>query len=298
VTSPTFRCADAARDRRDPLVGTAPVSQTYLLIEHPGPWRFDALTGTGWSAEVVAELASAVRASHGRLLLIRRPGRRTRESNLSWAVVRVGVGSQWSSWQHETDLLAAATALRTADDSAPTYPSRRPVLLVCAHGVHDACCAIRGRPVAAALADQWPDETWECSHVGGDRFAANLVVLPDGTYYGGLDVDTALPVVSEHLAGRVTADYLRGSVRWPPVAQVAVAELHRRLGPLGADDLRVEQWTVRGAGRWSVRVSSVDGRRHVLDVAAEKRPPALLTCSARGATSATGYRVVSIAIDA
>ena len=47
-----------------------------------------------------------------------------------------------------------------------------PMLLVCTHGVHDTCCAVRGRPVAAALARRWPEATWECSHVGGDRFAA------------------------------------------------------------------------------------------------------------------------------
>lgn len=298
MSSPTFRCADAARDRHDPLVGTAPVSQTYLLIEHTGPWRFDALTGAGWSTGVVAELTSAVRASRGRLLLVRRPGRRGRGTSLSWAVVRVGVGSRWGSWQHESDLLAAADALRTADALTATNTSRDPVLLVCAHGVHDACCAIRGRPVAAALAGRWPRQTWECSHVGGDRFAANVVVLPDGTYYGGLDVDVAPDVVGEHLTGQVAADYLRGSVRWPPVAQAAVAELHRRLGPLGADDLEAERWRRHDAGRWSVEVRSVDGRRLLVDVVAEQRTPAVLTCAATRPTWATTYRVVSVAVDA
>ena len=55
---------------------------------------------------------------------------------------------------------------------------------VCTHGRHDACCAERGRPVAAALAAAHPEQTWEVSHIGGDRFAANVLVLPDGLYYG------------------------------------------------------------------------------------------------------------------
>ena len=67
-----------------------------------------------------------------------------------------------------------------------------PILLVCTHGVHDTCCALRGRPVAAALAARWPGQVWECSHVGGDRFAPNVVVLPDGFYYGNLDPETAV----------------------------------------------------------------------------------------------------------
>jgi hypothetical protein len=298
VSSSTFRCAEAARERRDPLVGTAPVTQTYLLIEHSGPWRFDALAGAGWSKNVVAELTSAVRATRGRLLLVRRPGRRGRETSRSWAVVRVGVGSQWSSWQHESDLSAAADALLSADTLTSTDTSSQPVLLVCAHGVHDACCAIRGRPVAAALADRWPRETWECSHVGGDRFAANLVVLPDGTYYGGLDVGAAARVVDDHLAGRVAPDHLRGFARWPPVAQAAVTELHRRLGPLGVNDLTAEHWQGAGPGRWSVEVRGVDGRRHLVDVEAEHRPPAVLTCAAARPTPATSYRVISVTHDA
>src|SRR4029453_5830608 len=59
-------------------------------------------------------------------------------------------------------------------------------------GRHGACCAERGRPVAAALAQAHPEETWEVSHIGGDRFAGNLLVLPNGLYYGRLDPGPAL----------------------------------------------------------------------------------------------------------
>ena len=41
--------------------------------------------------------------------------------------------------------------------------------------------------MAAALAAAHPEETWEVSHIGGDRFAGNLLVLPHGLYYGRLD---------------------------------------------------------------------------------------------------------------
>jgi (2Fe-2S) ferredoxin len=304
VTSPAFRCAEAARDRDDPLLGTAPVSAAYLLIEHPGPWRFDALAGAEWSAEVVAAIAAAVRECRGRVLLIRRPGRRRprrhKADDWAWAVVRVGVGTRWGTWHDERDLLAAAAALRAAStlEAAPAGPARpEPVLLVCAHGVHDTCCALRGRLVAAALADRWAEETWECSHIGGDRFAANLVMLPDGIYYGGLDAESAPRVVADHLGGQVAVAHLRGSVRWPPVAQVAVGEVHRRLGPYAADAVRPEAWTAYGPGRWLVEVASPGDHRHLVEVVAEARPAAVLTCAATRATSASAYRVASIRAD-
>src|SRR5690606_7696048 len=81
---------------------------------------------------------------------------------------------------------------------------------VCTHGRHDACCAERGRPVAAALEAAHPEQTWEVSHIGGDRFAANMVVLPHGLYYGRLDAVSALGVAGTHLAGGLDLDHLRG----------------------------------------------------------------------------------------
>ena len=71
-------------------------------------------------------------------------------------------------------------------------PHAGPGLRVCTHGRHDTCCAERGRPVAAALAAAHPELTWEVSHIGGDRFAANALVLPHGLYYGRLDADSVV----------------------------------------------------------------------------------------------------------
>lgn len=300
MTSPTFRCSDTARGRGDPPVGSAPVAGAFLLIEHPGPWRYDALVGAGWSAEVVDALTAAVRRSLGRLLLIRRPGRRSTTSTRAWAVTRVGAGTVWGTWQQESDLLVAAASLSAPVPSPPHSEwsarsvSQDPVLLVCAHGLHDTCCAVRGRPVAAALARRWPAATWECSHVGGDRFAANVVVLPDGTYYGGLDADSATDVIAGHLDGRLDPTHLRGSVRWPPAAQVAVAEVHASQGPYAADDVRAEHWTSDGPGRWRVDVVLPPGRHVTVVVIGERRPAARLTCAATRATSAIAFRALSV----
>ena len=66
------------------------------------------------------------------------------------------------------------------------------IFCVCTHGKHDTCCAERGRPAAAALEAAHRDHTWEVSHIGGDRFAGNMLVLPHGLYYGRIDAVTAL----------------------------------------------------------------------------------------------------------
>ena len=62
---------------------------------------------------------------------------------------------------------------------------------------------MRGRRVAADLAERFPAETWECSHLGGDRFAATMILFPHGLNYGRVDHADAPHIVDEYLAGRV-----------------------------------------------------------------------------------------------
>src|ERR687896_611014 len=85
-----------------------------------------------------------------------------------------------------------------------------PLYLVCTHGSKDACCAVRGRPLAAALASIRPAETWECSHIGGDRFAPNLVCLPHSLFYGQVGPSDVAEVVSAYERGELSLPFLRG----------------------------------------------------------------------------------------
>src|SRR3712207_7435783 len=87
-------------------------------------------------------------------------------------------------------------------------PAERPVYRVCAHGGHEACCALRGRPLARALPADDPDDVWECSHLGGDRFAANVLVLPHGFYYGQVPGDGAELRSEEHTSELQSRQYL------------------------------------------------------------------------------------------
>ena len=114
-----------------------------------------------------------------------------------------------------------------------------PLFGVCTHGRHDACCAERGRPVAAALTASHPAETWEISHMGGDRLAANMVVLPEGLYYGRMDPGTAPQVASLHEEGRVDLARLRGRSPYPMHVQYAEIALRRHLEEDRLDAVRL-----------------------------------------------------------
>jgi hypothetical protein len=289
-----FRCADAARERGDPELGSAPQARRWLLIEHRGPWQVDALAGSGITTSILDLLNRTVATVGARPLLIRRPGRTDRSARRSWAVTYEEGVSDWGTWRQDDDLIAAVEALSAPGPSEDA--GRAPILLVCTHGLHDACCAIRGRPVARALATQWPESTWECSHVGGDRFAANVIVLPDAVYYGNLDPVSAAETVRAHLSGELAVGHLRGMARVPPAAQVAIAAVHERLGPLAASDVDVTSLEHGSPGVWQVWLTARTAplRSIRVTVASTWRAPAQLTCRAATATPAAGYRVVDI----
>jgi hypothetical protein len=121
---------------------------------------------------------------------------------------------------------------------------------------------------------------WECSHVGGDRFAANLLLVPSGELFGSLDGPAALAVVAAFDAGRLDLPHHRGRYGRPLVEQAAehhlrVALEEDRLGAVRP--LRIEG----GDPRWTVELAAA-GRRHRVSLVARRSEPALLTCSAVG----------------
>jgi hypothetical protein len=143
-------------------------------------------------------------------------------------------------------------------------PSPVPTYLVCTHGAHDVCCAVRGRPLARALPTVGPPaDVWETSHLGGDRFAANVVVLPWGFLYGQVPEDGG-GLVAEHAAGRVALPFLRGRTGLAPAAQAAQHHARRELGLLGVHDLaprrvRAIAAPAPGIERFDVVLTGPDG---------------------------------------
>jgi hypothetical protein len=279
------RCSGQALERGDSPLATAPPAQRWLLVEQPGPWGREALTQSRFDPAVAPRLAHRAREENVRLLLIRRPDGRLADSGRRWAVVDARSGSEQLTWSVRAD---DAELLDAPWDGSVGALSRGPVYLVCAHGGHDTCCALRGRPLARGLAQFLPagdaDSVWECSHLGGDRFAANVLVLPHGIYYGQVPGDGA-DVVAAHQRGEVALPWLRGRAGMPPPAQAAQHLTRAELGLLGIDDLpvrEVRRLTDPGAAveRFVVTMA---GRSGPVVVTVESRPSeqaARLTCRA------------------
>ncbi len=223
-------------DGTESSAASAPeASRAWLLIEHPGPWPHEAA-----DAALPAPLRALVGSAVGfgiRVQMIRRPGRRqvgdVRSVLVGWTAgrepwLRRGSVSAGSPALTELDLkdLAAGIALTFGS------PAAEPVFLVCTHGRRSACCARFGGPLAQALAARHPGQIWETTHVGGHRFAANLVILPHGLYYGPVGLDAATAAISAYQRGAVAPGRYRGRAGQPKPTQEAEHALLTRTGSL------------------------------------------------------------------
>jgi hypothetical protein len=290
------RCSVQALRRGDSPVASASPAERWLLIEQPGPWGREALVESRFDREVAPRLAARARADSVRLLMVRRPGNRRPDSGRRWAYAdgrRGREGLWWSERASDADLLDVPW------DGSVGERAPGPVYLVCTHGGHDACCALRGRPLAQALPAPRPADVWECSHLGGDRFAANVVVLPHGFYYGQVPADGA-GIVAAHGAGRVALPWLRGRAGLPLPAQAAQHFARQELGLLGVDDLPprgVRTLTPPGAEveRWEVTLGGPDGD---LVATVESRPSGdavRLTCRALHPAHTRSWQLLGLA---
>jgi len=267
------------------MLGTAFPADRILLVEQPGGWGVGGLADSRFDALVAQRLIGTLGRQGIRVLAIRRPGRqpatdrRTERAPLTWGFADCRPGQQgmaWGSYRAAEELLELDPALLAEQArSAGLAGDAQPVYAVCAHGTRDMCCAIEGRPVATALALHCPGRAWECSHVGGDRFSANVLVLPTGQLYGRVRDPAALAAAAE--AGQVLPDQLRGQIGLPPAAQAAVVHAQRVLGLTAVGAVRLLQVQGSPPDVQLVRLAVPDGACTVA-VRRVTGAPAMLTC--------------------
>jgi hypothetical protein len=283
----------AARLRADPLFATAPPARSFVLLEVPGPWHRDLLRASGLGPDTLIWLRHQLAATGARLLLIRRPGRHPAqiERPRRWAISAIDGRMHWGHWREEADLRTLDLVAALASATGPV-PGRPPVALICTHGRHDLCCALQGREVAAAATTDPRVDVWECSHLGGDRFAANLLWLPSGLLFGGLSAGTVAPVMSAALNGHVVLEHFRGRCGDTPPLQAAQWLLMGVFGESRPDRIAIEtpdshSPSVPSGPTDQVRLSATyDEHSYQVDLTWSFGPAQKLTCSAT-----TGSRV-------
>jgi hypothetical protein len=231
VISP--RCSDVSEAAGEPIFATATTAENWLLVEVRGTWPRDVsdfgCLDVG-SRDAVTDWLE--RTPSSRLLFIRRPGRR--RASRSAFVVRASErdGTVRQLELDEQRGLAGVDLERDGNDVS----SR--LVLVCAHGTRDTCCALRGSAVFGELRERLPsDDLWLSSHQGGHRFAANVLVLPAGVQLGRVSLDDARGVVADALDGRIALDRYRGRTAYTAREQAAEHAVRESRRLVRTDDL-------------------------------------------------------------
>jgi hypothetical protein len=272
-------CSDISAESGEALAGTASRVDHWLLVEYRGVWNPDALAGSGLSDQVKKHLREHVRALWpAKLLFIRR--RERRGDKLAAFHVSSGHGRRF-----EFDRFEELIEL----DFYGGEELEHPLFLVCTHGKHDPCCARYGRPVYEVLADQTePDWVWQTTHIGGDRFAGNVVVLPEGLYYGRVQPEEAWALLDEHLSGRLYLPRFRGRSSIPFRLQAAELAVRERFGLAGVDG-------PASIGECDGAIELVlEGRRFEVGLRVEPGPLTYLTCSAEALRHPPRYVVETL----
>lgn len=245
-------CSDITAE---PLPGTAKTGRLTLALEYPGGWGRDILDGGALGGELSGTIKRWLKDNRAQLQFIRRPGREGQAGRATSTLFIADAGPEDGATPPTLERMeiAGPEALTGVDLSTPgatpgATPVAGPLLLVCTHGKRDRCCAVKGRPLAAALAghvaDSHPDAVWESSHTKGHRFAPSMILLPWNYSFGTLDAGAATAMVDDVLVGRlpVAGNRGRGTLHTQgQVAELAVAELLAGEGEMvGLSELTVE----------------------------------------------------------
>lgn len=293
-------CRQLSDSLLEPLTASAAHAPAWLLVEHPGSWGPAAPKDVAWPDGSGAELTARTEQLGIRLGLIRRPERRAGAARrgATTLLIHTGPDRPWVRLADTADPeqllrldLAGLAAGRAPDLAEPAGP----VLAVCTHGSRDACCALAGRPVAAGLAERFGDAVWETTHVGGHRFAANLVCFPHGLMYGRADARTAVEMAEDYRRGRINLAHYRGRTCWPAPVQAAEQWLRETLGLVELDAVRVVGHAAGTPTEVDLAVRAADGEiRHRLLVQTVPAGPARpFSCGAAKLETPPVHRVTS-----
>ena len=292
------------------LGGTAGRTTAWLALEHVGQWGRDVLDGSALGEELSEALGEAVSQAGLKFLLIRQVGRARRvlhgapdasgnpTHRVLYALCTPGEEKLYSFSVSAPEQLLELPLGNPQEliQAAGAELMGSPAILVCTHSKRDRCCALRGRPIAAHLADILPaNAVWECSHTGGHRFAPVGIMLPTGYTYGRLSEPSALAAYLS-LAGRSIPSLhgLRGRSTDTPVEQAAEVAVRLELEKKGEEVTSGGLVSRETSGREALNALREAGIEPPVDTAEHPTLEAALTTHTDGRTWVTFFERVTL----
>lgn len=254
-------CSDYSVAAGEQLVGTANPTDVWLLVEDRSAWQHSAV------ANLPDRLQQQIRdLKHRfptlRVALIKRDDRRSGLISTYWAFSREQ-GSSLYRYDFES------CEQLDIDPERPGNATDEKLFAVCTHGTHDLCCGQLGNRIFLTLRDH-TSNAWRISHVGGCRFAPNLVCLPDGLVYGRVEECDVAGIVSHYERERMLTDKLRGRSCYAKPVQAAEWFLRRERNLTGVNALRLISVVTSTPEQFRIRFVVEHGRDATVCLSVER----------------------------
>jgi hypothetical protein len=303
MSRPFFYCSDLSRAAAEGTFGTASIGDVWLLVEYREAWGAHALEESTLSREVKSYLNKFCKlVPRARVLFIKQD--RQRQDALACFVVRCRERApsivKFNLSGYDELLKIDVAAIATGDASlAGGVRVDAPLYLVCTHGKRDKCCAKFGyalyKSLRAGRGDAEREQIWQSSHIGGDRFAANLICFPHGLFYAHVTADAGQTILAEYEQGRrlVLTGY-RGRTCYSYPVQAAEFFIRRETGISAIGELRYRRHERTGEKSWLVKFFEAGAARiHEAHVAARTSEfHNYITCN-----SSTEQRVIQYVLE-
>lgn len=176
------------------LAGTAPTATAWVIFEYSGPWSREALSAETFKDDRLAtqllQVTALLESLGAKVLLARELGAAhaplNRDSR-AWIAQTPDYAPRLGTVGELMDRVGASSGHTLVDllDNTVGSAADGPHLFVCSHGKRDQCCAVKGRALVREL-ESTITQVWECSHLGGHRFAPTALLLPHGGVFGRL----------------------------------------------------------------------------------------------------------------
>lgn len=196
--------------------GTAPRVDFWILLEYTEMWAHDPIKSNKLPAHVQLWINRTVDllregGRFPRVQMIR--GSRTPRSRYSFYIAQSG--QLRHLMLHSYDALLDLDVCQDVGElvESNTY-------FVCTHGTRDKCCAKHGYRTWSVLNELSNGRAWQCSHLGGHRFAPNVLVLPQARLFGRVHAESAerfFRIIEDH---KIANAFLRGRSELSPEEQV------------------------------------------------------------------------------
>lgn len=211
-------CTDLCRERGEPLAGTGDAPQRALLLAWPrGKWRAPRWESTDMSPELSKAVYDAAMAGLYVGLIDKV------ESEGKLPTLHAQPENVFASFDDEAELIVAIRNYVDGTMFKGTQDTRL-TIVCCTDSRRDACCARYGFSTYKALiaaADPARFNIVQCTHIGGCRFAASLVVLPLRQRYGRMSAEHAPGFLAALERGEIYLPTYKGRSDRTEPAQVA-----------------------------------------------------------------------------